>query len=283
MTRSEIFAVPPPQAAAIERFVLAYRASRPLALLLDFDGTLSPIVDHPRDAALAPGAGRLLCRLAELPRTLVGFVSGRAIDDLKPRAKIPLAWHVGTNGLEIEQNGTRFPVHVPSTAADLLRTIAARLKGLAAECPGCWLEVKPLGLTLHFRQAPAERVIPLTSSAQRVLREFSDAVLVVSGPAAIEIMPAVGCTKGTAVRMLCGQTGNAALPLYAGDSDNDLPAFEAAAELGGITIAVGERVDFPASFRVADPAALIAWLEILLERLTFEASRIDAAGPAAAS
>jgi trehalose-phosphatase len=253
--------------AAIELLASSYRAGRPLALLLDFDGTLSPLVDRPPQAALVPGAERLMENLAGLPRILVGLISGRAIDDLQKRATVPSAWYVGTNGLEMERNGSRFPIHVPSTVPDLLRTIARQMQDLLAECPGCSLEIKPLGFTVHFRQAPAGIARHLQSAAHALLREFADSILVIPGPAAIEIMPAVGCTKGTAVRTLCGQAGSAALPLYAGDSDNDLPAFAAASELGGVTIAVGQCVDYPVSFRVDDPAALVAWLALLHERL----------------
>jgi trehalose 6-phosphate phosphatase len=258
--------------AAIERIVATYRAGRSLALLLDFDGTLSPLVDCPSQAAFAPGAERLLDSLAGLPRVLVGLVSGRAIDDLKRRAAIRSAWFVGTNGLEMEQNGTRFPVQVPSTVPGLLRNIGRSLQNLLAECPGCALEVKLLGLTLHFRHASAEIAAQVQSAAREALREFAGSILVVDGPAAIEIMPAVGCTKGSAVRALCHQAGRAALPLYAGDSDNDLPAFAAASELGGVTIAVGECVDSPVTFRVDDPAALVAWLALLHERLVCESA-----------
>jgi len=61
---------------ALDRLLTAYRAGRTLALLADYDGTLVPIVEHPRLAVVAPDTRDVLKNLATVPRVVVGIVSG---------------------------------------------------------------------------------------------------------------------------------------------------------------------------------------------------------------
>ena len=48
-----------------------------LLVLLDYDGTLTPLVDHPSAAHLAPEIRRWLAALERKARTTVAIVSGR--------------------------------------------------------------------------------------------------------------------------------------------------------------------------------------------------------------
>ena len=76
------------------------RAPRAGALLCDIDGTISPIVPRPADAAVPAETREVLAALAER-LGLVAFVTGRALED--GRRMIPLdgAAYVGTHGLEL--------------------------------------------------------------------------------------------------------------------------------------------------------------------------------------
>ena len=72
-----------------------------LLVALDFDGTLSPIVDRAEDARPLPRSAAALAELAELPRTTTALISGRALDSLRlvasPPAKTLL---IGSHGAE---------------------------------------------------------------------------------------------------------------------------------------------------------------------------------------
>ena len=59
-----------------------------LALLLDFDGTLSPIVPHPESANLPVETRQLLQRLSVNPDVFIAVISGRAVEDVKERVGI---------------------------------------------------------------------------------------------------------------------------------------------------------------------------------------------------
>ena len=67
----------------------AYRHGSSLVLLFDYDGTLTPIVEHPRLAVLDRKTRRLLASLADRPRVHVGILSGRELDELRALVGCP--------------------------------------------------------------------------------------------------------------------------------------------------------------------------------------------------
>ena len=59
-----------------------------LALLLDYDDTLSPIVSHPDQAFMPEETKRVLERLAHRPDVFIAIVSGRSVSDVKSKVGI---------------------------------------------------------------------------------------------------------------------------------------------------------------------------------------------------
>lgn len=66
-------------AEAVDRLA----ATRVLLVALDFDGTLSPLVDEPMAARMLPEARTAIDALLAAPATVVAFVSGRSLADLR--------------------------------------------------------------------------------------------------------------------------------------------------------------------------------------------------------
>jgi trehalose-phosphatase len=252
----------------LQRLTNAHRAGRPLALLVDYDGTLVPIVKHPAQAVLAPEVRELLRRLASLPRVIVGIVSGRALDDLRKMVGIPGLCYVGTSGLECELNGAREAHGDSQEVHELLAQATHCLAELTRQYPGAWVEQKPLALTLHYRDVSAGHLAEFLVRANSVLMRFDGDLCVTDGPMATEITPDLGWTKGTAVRWLCERFGADVIPIYAGDHANDRDALVTAAALGGVSIRVGPESPATPAHRLADPAALIDWLQRLLNALS---------------
>ena len=71
------------------------------ALFLDYDGTLTPICDHPSKAVLAPEMREFLMACARREDTDVTVVSGRALADLRVMVDCDEFTYVGNHGLEI--------------------------------------------------------------------------------------------------------------------------------------------------------------------------------------
>lgn len=125
-----------------------------LLVLMDFDGTLSEIAEHPDAARPIPGALESLCRLAACDRTSVAVISGRARNDLITRLGRPAGVQLfGCYGAD--QNDV--PPLVSAEECNRLDTIAAAIKvrfktiGLCEGMNGIRVERKPLGVALHTR------------------------------------------------------------------------------------------------------------------------------------
>lgn len=84
------------------------------ALLLDYDGTLSPIAAHPNLTIMTDETKESLVRIAENPNIFTAVISGRAVDNVKEKIGIPGVVCAGNHGLEIlYPNGTRYNHQIP--------------------------------------------------------------------------------------------------------------------------------------------------------------------------
>lgn len=196
------------------------------ALLFDFDGTLSSIVDDPAEAAPFGGVVALLDRLAGR-YSRVAVVSGRPRSFLSSHfgSTIDLS---GLYGLETRVDG----VEADHPEARPWRPIvAAAAESARRALPDeVMVESKGFSLTVHFRVAPeAEGVV--RTWAERVAAETG--LEVRRAKASVELHPPVGVDKGTSVLAL---VRNCKTIVYVGDDIGDLPAFGALDELrrGGL-------------------------------------------------
>jgi trehalose-phosphatase len=231
-----------------------HRRGGELALLSDFDGTLAPIAPRPELAVLPPKVRRLLALWTALPRTHLGILSGRRVDDLKRLVDLPGVCYAGAAGMELELHGRRVVHPRAEEAVATADELAARLAPVAAACPGAWLENKGLALAVHYRGAAAEAVEPLRRRVLEVVRGEAKSLRVVEGPLALEIALDLGWDKGTAARMMLESLGIERLKaVYGGDNGNDAPAFAAMSELGGIAVGIGP--DAPPGARLHLPDA----------------------------
>lgn len=194
---------------------------------LDFDGTLSPIVQRPEDARLLPAAVVALRRLEARPDTHVAIVSGRGLSDVRDRVGLDGLYYAGNHGLEIEGPGVRRMHPEAEAAAPLLRSCARSLASALDGEPGVQLEDKGLTLSVHYRRARR------AGAADRVLEAVSEAcggsLRTTVGKMVVEIRPAVAWDKGRAVVFLLevveGAHAGTVPALFVGDDRTDEDAF----------------------------------------------------------
>ena len=135
--------------AEVQAEVAGRPAGTAFVLLLDFDGTLAEFNPDPAAPELTPERWELLNTIGRAPGVSLGIVSGRRLDDLRARTRLPdHVYHAGLHGLEIEVDGDR-TTHPDLPAAE------ARVEGLAA-CLRRLLDEFPGGDTSRTR-APASR------------------------------------------------------------------------------------------------------------------------------
>src|SRR5215469_5055340 len=113
---------PRPPFAELPQIHAAVNRADQILLALDYDGTLAPIVDDPKDAAVPPETRRVLARVAAADRCTLAIVSGRSLSDLKSRIGVD-AILAGNHGLEVEGRGISF-VH---ERAQLVSPVIAEL------------------------------------------------------------------------------------------------------------------------------------------------------------
>ncbi|HYJ79723.1 MAG TPA: trehalose-phosphatase [Longimicrobiaceae bacterium] len=246
---------------ALERvpdWAAAWRRSGRLVLLLDFDGTLAPIVPHPDDAAIPPATRAALERLRSFAGVEAAVVSGRGLADVRLRAGIPGVAYAGNHGMEMQGAGFE-RVHPQAAAArPLLEAVARRIEPELAAVPGAFLEDKELTLSVHFRRAPAEREPEVRRIVAAAVAGVGG-VKVTEGKMVLEVRPRVEWDKGKAVLFLLDQLRPpAGTPvLYLGDDRTDEDAFRALRQRGGggegVLVAEEPPADTAASSRLRGP------------------------------
>jgi trehalose 6-phosphate phosphatase len=257
-------------AAWLDPVVEAYSRHRPLLLLFDYDGTLSPTVRHPSLALLPPSTRDLLVRLAALPRVTLGVVSGRALEEVRHLVPLHGCYYAGSSGLEMDLLGEHRQYPLGAEFEDTLSAIHESLLDLLRDHPGTWVERKPLSLAVHFRGLlPLAAVCFRSAVAARLATVPQVRFRVVSE--AFEVTPSGGWDKGTAVGAVLDGVRErhieSPLPVFFGDAANDEEAMATSLMAGGFAVGVGPEAPQVAVHRVSNSDALAAQLEDLYRRL----------------
>lgn len=226
-------------AIGADEYAAVVRAGRRLVVALDFDGTLSPIVDNPNVAHIHDDAGGVLDDLAEEVRA-IAVVTGR------PARQVLALGGLDEVGDAIAEHGRELVV-LGQYGNERWTSVQRRvitpkpppgLSGLIAELPrllrradaaDAWIEEKGLAVAVHTRRLvdPAgafERLLPLLSAAA-LERHLS----VEPGRFVIEIR-ASGMDKGKSLHALVSEFEAGAV-VFVGDDLGDVPAFEAVLEM----------------------------------------------------
>ncbi len=239
-----------------------------LAIFLDYDGTLTPLRQHPSEAVLASDMRAAIERCAGRPDTDVAIISGRSLADVRQMMNLPDLTYAGNHGLEIEGAGVAAFQH-----EDLVHyshrtpALAEALEEVSVD--GAWTEAKGPTLTYHYRRVPANRWPELLTRAREIITaagfQFREA------HAALEARPPIGWDKGRAVLHILRERygpswAEKVRVVYAGDDQTDEDAFRFLEGLS-MTFRVGDSDTLTAAARrLPDVNAVLALLEWLGER-----------------
>jgi trehalose 6-phosphate phosphatase len=256
-----------------DEVIAELRSRLPGALIaMDFDGTLSPIVDNPEESRPSPGALDALTDLAQRGAH-IGVVTGRdalTVLRLGGLEAVPDVLIEGLYGLEQWHAGELNSPDTPAPMAELGRRLPDLLTSVRAD-DGVWIENKRLSLVVHTRPAadPAGEQERLRGPARQLATRLG--LELHAGRNVLEFrLP--GYDKGAALRRLVDATEPGAV-LYAGDDVGDVPAFEAVAELrraglpawgvAAVSAEAPPTVTGAADVTVDGPAGVVAFLQAL--------------------
>lgn len=225
-------------------------------LLLDFDGTLVDLVDRPDAVEVDDALIALLDRLLGTFDGRLALVSGRSVAQIEGflgEATRGIAV-VGSHGAELQLSDKRITPDRPGALDIAEQAFAAAFAGE----PGVLIEVKSLGVAVHYRMAPECGLTAHRLAEQYVGR---DGLVLQSGKMMVELR-AGGYDKGSGISALLAQPAFANhVPIFVGDDVTDEAGFAAVARMNGVGVLVGPMRDTAASYRLRDVAAVRAWLE----------------------
>jgi trehalose-phosphatase len=240
--------------------VLREIAQRTLAVFLDYDGTLTPIVERPEAAVLSEDTRAVLRTLSR--SCLVAVVSGRDLADVRNRVGIPDLYFAGSHGFDIEGPGVRHEHPLAHAGAAKLRDAASDIVRDTADISGVQLEAKRFALAVHYRRVREAEVPAVRAAIERALARHSG-LRVSEGKKVLDLQPDIPWDKGRAVLWLLQALQldrEDVLPLYIGDDLTDEDAFRALSQRG-IGIAVQEEHRRTAArFSLRNPAEVQAFL-----------------------
>ena len=245
--------LPPRVLDDLDAFSQVLSAGR-VGLFSDFDGTLTPLFDDPRDTVLSPAMRDTLSELSK-NMELVAVVSGREAIVLREMIGLKSVTYIGNHGLEEWKAGGEQPEYEARESDGFVEEVEKGVEGIGVS--GLTVENKSLSVAVHYRNA--QNPTAARSALSQVLKPLAAArgLEIREGKMVIEIGPGAGVNKGTAVGRLAREYElNAAIVL--GDDVTDCDAFDALhglvceGGLKGAAVAVVDEETPEAVLRKAD-------------------------------
>ncbi len=255
----------PPALPAIAGILTGSRAKR-LAVCLDYDGTLTPIVDRPELALLSDRMRRILDRLSDV--ATVAIISGRDLVDLRRLVSLDQLFYAGSHGFEVggptlsdapAEHGTEY---LPALDA-AEQALRSRLAGI----DGVLVERKHLSVAVHYRLVAEDDRAQVKEITDQVVETHSELRRTL-GKMVYDLQPDIDWHKGKAVRALLGTLDlnhDDVLAIYIGDDITDEDAFLELRDTGIGIVVKGAKRSTWASFSAADTNEVADLLEAIFE------------------
>jgi len=254
-------------------------SAKTLILLVDYDGTMTPIVNRPEDAIISDDARKTLRLLSVLPNLTVGVISGRSLRDTASKVGLLGVVYVGNHGMEIKElSGITTIDPAVRMSQPIIHNLYRVLVKNLSQIKGVQVEYKGLSLSIHYRLVDEDMlhdVKRIFEDAIDIARKAGD-IRITHGKKVFEIRPAVDINKGNAVKVLIDKyrKGNpidsmALLPIYVGDDLTDEDGFHAVEEYeNGLSVFVGSpQTQSAARYYLHSTAEVNEFLKMLHQQI----------------
>jgi trehalose-phosphatase len=244
--------------------IMARLKDKRLALFLDYDGTLTPIVRRPELAVLSEEMRETIRKTAE--KFFVAIVSGRDLDDVRNLVGIPSLCYAGSHGFDISgPQGKHLEHQKGGNFQPQLKKAEQEIKARVGTIQGAHVESKKFSFAVHFREVSPEEEPEIGKIVDEVVTKFVD-LRKSHGKKVFEIQPDLDWNKGKALLWLLEAFQLKipdVLPIYIGDDVTDEDAFHVL-EDKGIGIVVGENDRMTAArYRLTDTIEVSRFLQKL--------------------
>ena len=241
---------------------------RQAAVFLDYDGTLTPIVDTPAQAVLSEEMRGTVRCLGD--RCVTAVVSGRGRQDVQERVRLDNLFYAGTHGFDIVgPAGSGIQHQVGREFLPAMEELHQRLRGALGQVAGLLLETKGYSIAVHYRLVEEGAVAEVESMVDGLLQDYAG-LRKTHGKKVFEIRPRFDWNKGKAVGWILQALGldhPGVVPLYLGDDTTDEDAFEAVAGMGFGILVADEPRPTAAVYRLAGDAEVARFLQRLTDTI----------------
>jgi len=244
--------------------------NRHIYLFIDYDGTLTPIVEHPDKAVISEDMRNILRDLSTKPGWSIGIISGRALKDIKRMVSLEGIIYVGNHGLEIEGPKIKFESQISSRLFSIIRNLKEELTHKLSKIKGIFVEDKNVTLSVHYRLASRSGYLLVKKIIEEIIQPFlaRNKIKVSYGKKVIEIKPPVAWNKGRVVAWLLARQSfilgdHPIMPIYLGDDVTDEDAF-GMLKNKGLTIYIGKPKNSRAKYYLRDTQEVSEFLKKIL-------------------
>lgn len=265
--------------SALDMFEQITKASKgkQIVMFLDYDGTLSPIVNDPEQAFMSEAMRTTVRKLARYFPTAI--VSGRCRDKVYNFVRLGELYYAGSHGMDIKgpskgskhKKGTQAVLFQPASEfLPMIDEVYQQLLEIIKSTPGAMVENNKFCVSVHFRCVDEKKWIELAKQVGSVLEGYPSLRLT-QGRKVLEIRPTIKWDKGKALEFLLESLGYAncsdVFPVYIGDDRTDEDAFKVLRQRGqgfGILVSKAPK-DTNASYSLQEPTEVMAFLRRLVE------------------
>ncbi|XP_051141331.1 probable trehalose-phosphate phosphatase H [Andrographis paniculata] len=293
MEMMKLWRVEHPSALEMVEQITGASKGKQIVMFLDYDGTLSPIVDDPDRAFMSKTMRATVRTLARYFPTAI--VSGRCRDKVYSFVRLAELYYAGSHGMDIkgpakasnyvtklQKKGSSATSHAAAAAAaaavlfqparEFLPVIDEVYKALlevTKSIAGARVENNKFCVSVHFRCVDERKWGELAKQVGSVLEGYPTLRLS-QGRKVFEIRPTIKWDKGKALEFLLESLGYAncadVFPIYIGDDRTDEDAFKVLRERGqgfGIVVTKTAKETY-GSYSLQDPAEVMAFLRRLV-------------------
>ncbi len=198
-----------------------------LVFFLDYDGTLTPIVESPELAVISEEMKQTVEKLAKIHT--VAIVSGRMREDVQNLVGIKGIFYAGSHGFDIKGPGGFSMIHpIAKKTIPLVAEIIEQLKERFQNIEGALVEEKKFSVAAHYRKVKKQADLQfIEETVNNIIKKY-DELKLLKGKKVFEILPNIDWNKGKAVRWIMDaleipwETTSA---FYIGDDTTDEYAF----------------------------------------------------------
>jgi trehalose 6-phosphate phosphatase len=171
-----------------------------------FDGVLCSATHGPLYASVERSTLELLRQLAESPRIILAILSGRAIEDLAARLRLPAVF-AGNDGLAIRAQNFDFVHPEARRLRPVLESACSDIATALAAWPSAWVQDRQYTATVHYGDVDVREQHQVVIAIRKSMARYAGLVGMRAGSKCMDLRPRIPWNRGSALNYIKVKTG----------------------------------------------------------------------------